>query len=121
MTTAQRGVGLSAAISIAFSKYAVFSGRASRSEYWWFALFSVLCSLVAALIGAILGRLINNFLHLILFLIFFLPSVSVAVRRLHDTNRSGWWWWICLVPAIGAIVLIIFLVLEPVDEGNRFN
>jgi uncharacterized membrane protein YhaH (DUF805 family) len=121
MTTAQRGVGLSTAISIAFSKYAVFFGRASRSEYWWFALFSFLCYLVATLIGAMLGRFINNFLHLILFLIFFLPSISLAVRRLHDTNRSGWWWWICLVPVIGAIVLLIFLVLEPVDDGNRFN
>jgi len=91
-------------IRVCFSKYADFSGRAGRSEYWWFFLFIVVVSLAASMIGHVLSGLFS--------LATLLPSIAVATRRLHDTGRSGWWQLICFVPVIGIIVLIVFLAQE---------
>jgi uncharacterized membrane protein YhaH (DUF805 family) len=87
-----------------FSKYADFSGRARRSEYWWFMLFVVVVSLVLSMV--------SNTVSSIFTLATLLPSIAAAARRLHDTNRSGWWQLISLVPVIGLIVLIVFLAQE---------
>jgi uncharacterized membrane protein YhaH (DUF805 family) len=92
-------------------KYAVFSGRARRQEYWMFFLFSVIASIVLAIIDAILGTSILQWLYVLATLI---PSLAVGVRRLHDTNRSGWWVLISLVPIVGTIILIVFMA----SEGN---
>ena len=89
-------------IKICFSKYADFSGRASRSEYWWFFLFIIL-------VGAIISTLSNK-LGGVFYLATLLPSLAAATRRLHDTSRSGWWQLVCLIPVIGLIVLLVFLV-----------
>ena len=92
------------AIRTCFSKYADFSGRAMRSEYWWFFLFIVVVSVILSMISSVLSGLFS--------LGVLVPSISAATRRLHDTNRSGWWQLICIVPLIGAIVLIVFLAQE---------
>jgi uncharacterized membrane protein YhaH (DUF805 family) len=89
------------AIKVCFSKYADFNGRATRSEYWWFALFVVLVSLVLSHFSATLSALFT--------LATLLPSFAAAARRLHDTNRSGWWQLIGLLPLIGWIILVVFL------------
>lgn len=91
-------------VKVCFSKYADFGGRATRSEYWWFILFIVLVSLAASLLSNTLSALFS--------LATLVPSIAAATRRLHDTNRSGWWQLIVLVPVIGWIVLIVFLVQE---------
>lgn len=91
-------------IRVCFSKYADFSGTASRSEYWWFMLFLFLGSAAASVVSQNLGTL---FLIATL-----LPSLAAASRRLHDTERSGWWQLICLIPVAGFIVLIVFLAQE---------
>lgn len=91
-------------IRVCFTKYADFTGRAGRSEYWWFFLFIVLVSLAASMISTTLSAVFS--------LATVLPSVAVATRRLHDTARSGWWQLICIVPVIGIIVLIVFLAQE---------
>lgn len=96
-------------IRVCFSKYADFSGRASRSEYWWFVLFIVLASLGISMISDVLGGIFA--------LATLLPSIAAATRRLHDTNRSGWWQLICLVPIIGGIVLIVFLAQDSKSES----
>jgi uncharacterized membrane protein YhaH (DUF805 family) len=93
-------------IKVCFGKYADFSGRASRPEYWWFILFIILMSLAISLISPLLSGLFS--------LATLLPSLAAAARRLHDTNRSGWWQLIVLVPLIGIIVLLVFLA----QEGN---
>ena len=92
------------AIRTCFSKYADFSGRAMRSEYWWFFLFIVVVSVILSMISSVLSGLFS--------LGVLVPSISAATRRLHDTNRSGWWQLICIVPLIGAIVLIVFVAQE---------
>ncbi|MBA4216899.1 MAG: DUF805 domain-containing protein [Proteobacteria bacterium] len=91
-------------IRTCFSKYADFSGRASRSEYWWFFLFSILVSLVAGAIGYVASTIV--------FLGLLLPSLAAATRRLHDTGKSGWWQLVGLIPVVGFIVLVVLLAME---------
>jgi uncharacterized membrane protein YhaH (DUF805 family) len=110
------------AIKSAYVNYAVFEGRASRSEYWWFALFT---TVVSAVLDAATGADSDpNLPFLILSLIFafgsLLPSIGVATRRLHDVNRSGWWQLIGLT-IIGLIPLIYWLVKKGTDGPNRFG
>lgn len=94
-------------------KYLQFNGRASRSEYWWFFLFSFLALQAAAVLDAAIGVLLFYFATA---LILALPTLSVCVRRLHDLDRSGWWILIVLIPFIGSLILLIWTV----SEGNPF-
>jgi uncharacterized membrane protein YhaH (DUF805 family) len=101
--------------------YVVFSGRASRSEFWYWILFTVLVSIALSIIdvGLVSGN--TSVLSSIWSLATFLPSLALGVRRLHDTDRSGWWWLIAFVPLIGIIVLIVFWCLEGTPGQNRFG
>ncbi|WP_406061500.1 DUF805 domain-containing protein [Micromonospora sp. NBC_00860] len=115
-----------AAIKSVFSQYVGFSGRARRSEYWWWTLFTILVSIVAAILDSALGLTFvdgstTGFIGLIASLALLLPSLAVAVRRLHDTDRTGWWLLIALVPFVGAIVLLVFFVLDSTPGANRFG
>jgi uncharacterized membrane protein YhaH (DUF805 family) len=95
-------------------KYIDFTGRASRSEYWWYQLFGLIICMIALTI--------NHTLYSIVALLLFLPSLTVLVRRLHDTNRSAWWLLISLIPIIGAFILLYFVIIKgsnaPNDYGN---
>lgn len=105
-------------------KYAVFSGRAQRKEYWMFTLFSLIISIVLSLLDGILGFSSEGgygLLNSLYMLAILLPSFGVAIRRLHDTNRSGWWLLIVLIPLIGAIVLLVFFVQDSQPGENRFG
>ena len=98
------------AISSVFRNYVNFSGRAQRSEYWWFILFAVISQTVVTFIP---------FLGTIYALALFLPSLAVAVRRLHDTNRTGWWVLVYLVPAwVSAALAIVLFLLFGLDGGD---
>ena len=99
-------------IKTCFSKYANFNGRACRSEYWWFVLFSVLASAASNLLGDAISGLLA--------LALLLPSIAVGARRLHDTNRSGWLQLLWFIPLIGWIILIYWAVQAPKDP-NRFG
>jgi len=99
-------MGFGEAVSTCLGKYATFDGRATRPEYWWWALFSVIVYVVAV----ILDLATHTFLiGLIVTLGLLLPTIAVTVRRLHDTGRSGWWYFIALIPLIGGIWLIVIL------------
>lgn len=106
-------------------KYAVFNGRARRKEYWYFILFHMIISLVVGVIdgltGSFSGEVGVGLLGAIYALALLIPSIAVIVRRLHDTDRSGWWILISLIPLIGTIVLIVFLVLDSTPGANRFG
>ena len=106
------------AVRAALSKYATFSGRSRRSEYWWFALFNALVSIVGAGVDAALGR---NLIQFVVALALLLPNIAVLVRRLHDTGRSAWWLLIGLIPLVGSIVLIVFTVQDSQPGTNRFG
>ncbi|WP_417659408.1 DUF805 domain-containing protein [Pseudidiomarina sp.] len=106
-------------------KYAVFTGRARRSEYWFFVLFNVIISLVLGFIDGFLAlgdpEAGIGLLSVIYGLAVLIPSIAVGVRRLHDTDRSGWWLLISLIPLIGGIVLLVFFVLDGTPGENRFG
>ena len=98
----------------AFSKYADFSGRARRKEYWMYYLFYMIFYISLSIIDGVIGTI---FLSAIFSLVMLVPSISIATRRLHDTGRSGWWQLIALIPLIGLIILIVFLVQDSQDEN----
>ena len=104
-------------------KYAVFSGRARRKEYWMFALFSFIIAFALGFIEGITGIGPENvsFLAIIYGLAVLIPSLAVSVRRLHDTNRSGWWLLIGLVPLIGAIAILVFTVQDGQPSENQYG
>ena len=109
----------------ALKNYAVFSGRSRRSEYWFFALFYLILYAVCAIVDGLTGSFdrasgIGLFTG-VLTLALQIPSLSVSVRRLHDTGRSGWWLLIAFVPLIGAIILLVFLVQDSEAGANRFG
>lgn len=105
-------------------QYAVFQGRARRKEYWMFTLFSMLVYIGLMIIEGILGMGGEGGLGLLSILYslgVLLPSIGVTIRRLHDTGRSGWWLLICLVPLVGGIVLLVFLVLDGQPGSNQYG
>lgn len=102
-------------------KYAVFSGRAQRSEYWFFVLFNFLISIALFLIDSVVGPMTYGgvgLLHAVYALVVLIPSLAVLVRRLHDTGRSGWWIFISLVPLIGTIIILVFLIQDSEPGEN---
>ena len=99
-------------IQTCFSKYAEFNGRASRSEFWWWVLFVFLASAAASIIGPMLSGLFS--------LAVLLPNFAAGARRPHDTDRSGWLQLVALIPLIGWLLLIYWLV-QPSKEPNRFG
>ena len=108
------------AISICLSKYATFQGRASRSEFWWFYLFTIMVYAILYPLGIFVSSLFF-ILYFLFFIATFIPSISVTIRRLHDTNHSGWWYWISLIPLIGIIWLIVLLIFEGDDGLNDYG
>lgn len=105
--------------------YAVFGGRARRSEYWFFALFNIIASVVLTMIDSATGNLNAEagygLFSSIYSLAVLVPSIAVSVRRLHDTDRSGWWLLIAFVPLIGFIILLVFMVMDGTPGQNRFG
>lgn len=112
------------AVKRVFKKYAVFSGRASRSEYWWWALASAIAS---AVLNAISPTVVNgqstgtSALGGLWFLATVVPGLAVAARRLHDANLSAWLLLLALIPILGWIALIVMLVQRENPLGQRFD
>ncbi len=109
----------------ALRKYAVFSGRSRRKEYWFFVLFVVVISTVLTIIDGLIGAYDRStgvgLLSAIFSLAILIPSISVSVRRLHDIDRTGWWVLISLVPLVGWIVLLVFHVQDSTPGTNRYG
>ena len=100
-------------------KYAVFSGRARRKEYWLFLLFNIIISIALGLIEGLAGG--PGVLPGIYCLAVLLPGIAVSVRRLHDTNRSGWWLLLGLIPLVGGIVLLVFMAQDSGLGENQYG
>ncbi|WP_238377103.1 DUF805 domain-containing protein [Neptunomonas antarctica] len=101
----------------ALKKYADFTGRARRKEYWMFILFYMIFYAILTVIDSFIGTMLLSSLYALGMLI---PSISIAARRLHDTGRTGWWQLIAFIPLLGAIVLIVFLAQDSREE-NKFG
>lgn len=113
MPPARPSVGFGQAIKNFFANYATFSGRASLSEYWWVVLFQLLVGVVLSLLGGVPGVLWG--------LATIIPGLSVSVRRLHDTGRSGASLLFALIPFIGWIFVLAMLLGAPNPQGARFD
>ena len=112
-------MGFGDAVKTCFSKFFVGEGRASRPEYWWFVLSAII---VYAVAGAIDLAIDTGFvLASLAGLVFFIPLITAAIRRLHDTGRSGWWYLIGFVPLVGWIILLVFLVGEGNPGQNEYG
>lgn len=127
------------AISTCFKKYAVFAGRASRSEFWYWILFYFIVAVIMNILDTLFGFQVMSvtneatgnsvyttynpgYLSSIWYLIVLLPTISVTVRRLHDTDHSGWWWWLNVICCIGGLILVFAFYIKPGDEGeNRYG
>ncbi|MDE1993384.1 MAG: DUF805 domain-containing protein [Rhizobiaceae bacterium] len=107
----------------AMRKYATFSGRATRSQFWIFTLIFFIAICIAAVLDVSLGTTVSGggIISTIVSLVHLLPAISVYVRRLHDTDRSGWWYWFNLVPIVGPIVMLVFLCTRSTAGANRFG
>ncbi|MGR1222092.1 DUF805 domain-containing protein [Aeromonas veronii] len=101
-------------------QYVVFSGRARRTEYWMFVLCNVIVMLLLGMVDKLIGG-DNELISSIYSLAVLLPSLAVAARRLHDTDRSAWWLLLGLIPIIGTLVLIYFMVCNGQQGPNRFG
>ena len=99
--------------------YANFQGRARRSEFWWFALANILVFVAIVIVGAIVKPLI--ILAFVYWLAMIVPYIAVAVRRLHDTDKSGWFYLLGLVPFVGGIILLVLLCIDSTRGTNQYG
>ncbi|MGZ6826370.1 MAG: DUF805 domain-containing protein [Mycobacteriales bacterium] len=111
-------MSLAEAVKAVLGNYAGFSGRARRSEYWFWALALLVAGIVVGIVDAAIGSPVLGYL---LDLAVLVPSLAVGVRRLHDTGKSGWWLLIGLVPLAGAIVLLVFFVTDSYPGDNQYG
>ena len=109
------------AISSGFSNYVSFSGRARRSAYWYWTLFATLVTGVAFSIDAVFGTLSTNIIVFIATLGLCLPGLAVTIRRLHDTNHSGWWVLVTFGALPGVLLLIFWFCMKGTEGPNRFG
>ncbi len=143
-----RQMGFIESIKSVFNKYATFSGRARRSEFWWFTLLcyiiqyiqyvlacimSIMSLLTAAdsdasaelavttLGGTVVAYLIMASVMFVVSLILLIPSISVSVRRLHDIGRSGWWLLLGFIPIVGPIVLLVWFCTDSQTGDNQWG
>lgn len=124
-------VGFGEAVKRFYSQYAQFSGRASRSEYWWVFLYLAIISTVISVLGVTVGTSASgqpngigdalSMLELLFAVVHIVPNLALGARRLHDTNRSGWFQLIALIPFLGVLVLLVLFALSPKREGARFD
>ncbi|GGF32965.1 DUF805 domain-containing protein [Subtercola lobariae] len=121
------------AVTRFFTKYATFSGRAGRAEYWWWALVSIVISAVFNILSSSTGgygmnghtmtggAIVVSIIAGLWSLATIIPSLALLSRRLHDANHSFWWVFIILIPIVGWIVLLVFVLTSPNPAGARFD
>lgn len=106
------------AVKFCFSNYFSIEGRAQRSQYWWFSLFTIIVYIVGAALDAITQLPI---FYMIAALALLAPSICVAIRRLHDKDKSGWWLLVAFIPVLGSLYLLYLFVTRGTDGENRFG
>jgi uncharacterized membrane protein YhaH (DUF805 family) len=110
------------AITAGFQNYVNFSGRAIRSEFWYWFLFVVLVVIASSVIDAVLfSELELSPISTLAGLALILPGIAISIRRLHDLDRSGWWYLLVFVPLVGGIILLIWNCMRGTVGPNRFG
>jgi uncharacterized membrane protein YhaH (DUF805 family) len=111
-------VGFGEAISEGFKNLIAFNGRASRSAFWWFTLGALIIDIIGAIIGSAAHAIAIQY---VIEAIVAIGTLSLAVRRLHDTGKTGWWWLIGIIPLIGTIILIVFYCQPGTQGPNKYD
>lgn len=120
-------MGFQEAVRSGFRRWSETSGRSSRSEYWWWILFNILLLFGAALVFGVIGAASRTVAQLgalafaVAFLVLIIPTFTLSIRRLHDTNRSGWWLLVNLIPYLGSFILLILYCIDGTPGPNRFG
>jgi uncharacterized membrane protein YhaH (DUF805 family) len=104
---------------VVLERYAQFTGRSGRAEFWWYVLAGLIIGIGFNILMAIASAFV--FVYLIYALAVLIPGLAVAIRRLHDTDKTGWWLLIGLVPFAGIIVLIVFWATEGMPGPNKYG
>ncbi len=110
--------------SLGFQRYADFSGRSRRKEYWYFTLFSTIVSILLTLIDGAAGTTLDGGIGILsglYALVALVPSLAVTVRRLHDIGKSGWFFLVAFIPFIGPLILLYFLFQDSEEENNDWG
>ena len=114
-------IGFGQAIKLGFKRYVDFSGRSSRAEIWWWALFLTLASIILFIVDTAIIKT-PGLTQLIFGIAIILPSLAIGIRRLHDIDKSGWWILLHFAPFfIGSIVLVILACKRGSDEENKYG
>jgi uncharacterized membrane protein YhaH (DUF805 family) len=113
-------VGFGDAVRGGINNIFTYRGRASRSAFWWFALLEVIAYLIVSWISDV-STVAGIIVDILVALPLILCGIALAVRRLHDSGRTGWWWWIGFIPVVGGIVLLVFYLLPGTPAPNRYN
>lgn len=103
----------------AFQKYADFDGRTRRKEFWWFFLFNIIAMMIVKIVDNSMDGL--EVLGKIYFLAVLIPTIAISIRRLHDTNHSGWWILINFIPVVGNIIFLVFLLTDSYPTKNQYG
>jgi uncharacterized membrane protein YhaH (DUF805 family) len=111
-------VGFGTAISEGFQNMVTFNGRASRSAFWWFFLGAIIIDAIGAGVGRAAHAIVIQY---IVYVIIAIVTLSLSVRRLHDSGKTGFWWFIGLIPIIGTITLLVFYCLPGTPGPNKYN
>ena len=114
-------MGFTDAVKSVYTNYVNFAGRAARPEYWYFFLFNIIVQVVLQIAGAVALGQVAAILLGIFALGSLLPGIAVAVRRMHDLDKSGWMLLIGLIPVVGAILLIVWFCKVGTPGPNKFG
>lgn len=114
-------MSLKEAVTSVFSKYAAFSGRARRSEYWYFVLFEIIVGLILGVVGLLIGESAVKVIDGLWSLAILVPTLALTWRRLHDIGKSGGWFFISLVPLVGEILLLVWMCRDSQPGSNQYG
>jgi uncharacterized membrane protein YhaH (DUF805 family) len=114
-------MGLGEAVGTCFSKYATFTGRVTRAEYWYWVLFCSLAGTTFMLIEVVISDSAGSVLGWLFDLATIVPTIAVTARRLHDIDRSGWWQLLAFIPIIGWVILLVWFSQDGTRGSNRFG
>ena len=105
-------------VDVITHKYATFSGRAARKEYWMFVLWNIIVAILISILDTAIGSTIPYWIY---FLAIIIPSIALGVRRLHDTGHSGWWMFIGLIPLLGGLIILFWLIEDSAQGDNVYG
>ena len=108
-------------LDVITNHFADFNGRARRKEYWMFFLCNFVVSLVLGIVMGLISETAANVVNILYSLVLLLPGLSIGVRRLHDTGKSGWFLLLGLIPIVGAIILIVFFCTDSQPGSNEYG